>query len=308
MTALFTLQFTLTETHVGGAGAIGAVDLPIVREATTGLPFLPETALKGVARDAAAAGPHGVGHVDDLFGPRGDGTDLRAGELVFTQGHLLLYPLRCLQRPFVYATSSLLLSRLDRVTRAFGVALPGQKEQDAWRSLLHDSDEVRVGSTFGPTALVLEDSPFATLVKDGDAAGPVGRLGALLALWMPGDEGDTGKRIQADLVVLPDAALAAIVSRAAPVRARIRLDKGSGTTSGDDGNLWYEEMLPSDCLFWSVVSERDAKRQLPKRPVETFSADILPALRQTQIGGGASTGHGRIWWWAPGATPPGGAR
>ncbi|MCC7020930.1 MAG: type III-B CRISPR module RAMP protein Cmr4 [Ardenticatenales bacterium] len=287
MTSLLTLQYTLTETHVGGAGAVGAVDLPIVREATTGLPFLPDTALKGVARDAGDRVKN-EDLVNRLFGPTGEGTELHAGSLVFTQGHLLAYPLRSLQRPYVYATCSLLLSRLDRLARAFGITLSNAK---AWQGLLADDAAVRVGTAFAPKALLLESCPFGSLRPDA----AVDALGDVLRGWMPADEGETGGRVKADLVVVPDADFTALVGSAAPVRARIRLDPETGTTSGTSGNLWYEEMLPTDCLFWSLISERDERQN--GKAVHDFQTLLMPSLRHTQIGGGMTTGHGRIWWW-----------
>ena len=45
--------YLLAPTHVGTGQAAGAVDLPIARERHTGHPYLPATALKGVARDVA---------------------------------------------------------------------------------------------------------------------------------------------------------------------------------------------------------------------------------------------------------------
>ena len=43
--------YTLTPTHCGTGQAAGAVDLPIAREAHTGLPLIPASSLKGIARD-----------------------------------------------------------------------------------------------------------------------------------------------------------------------------------------------------------------------------------------------------------------
>jgi CRISPR-associated protein Cmr4 len=282
MNTWLTFQYTLTETHLGGAGADGATDLPIVREANTDLPFLPDTALKGVARHLAGEGPT----TDSLFG-----SHKGVGKLTFTQGHLLLYPLRSLQRPYVYATSPLLLARLDRMLRAFfkdrpPLVVPKELLSDSRRArvtrdALHAKDLVVEGVAFGAAdvELSLEAQRFAK---------------ALAALFPMGEEG-TARRVELDLVVLPDADLVHLLRTAPPVRARIALDDNTKTTSGEGGNLWYEEMLPSDCLFWSVMSLRDARLADPV-------ATLFGQLAQCQIGAGESTGHGRCWWWAAGGS------
>ncbi len=40
-----------TSTHPGMGQMVGAVDLPVARERTTGYPMIPSTALKGALRD-----------------------------------------------------------------------------------------------------------------------------------------------------------------------------------------------------------------------------------------------------------------
>lgn len=308
MNAWLTLLYTLTETHLGGAGtAAGGIDLPIAREATTDLPFLPETALKGVVREAAERAearevdPRRASELlgwvgkDDLRGrvsqdkgrPRDDGEDAHVGVMTLTQGHLLLYPLRSLQRPFVYATSSLLLTRLVRLTQAFGVPL----DTKAWVGLLKDSSTVRTASLDkGP--LVLEQLAF----REGEVAQDpaVAALGKAIAGWFGQEErGPTGARVSQDLVVLPDLELLQLLRNAAPVRARVKLNERK-TTTGAGGNLWYEEMLPSDCLFWSVL----ALGVRAKEDLAPTVDSLLQRLRHTQIGAGESTGHGRCWWWS----------
>lgn len=304
MTSWLTFQYTLTETHVGGSGAVGATDLPIAREATTDLPFLPDTALKGVARDWAERlkdeGKLSATDLRNLLGwvpKKGEDTGetpSSVGALSFTQGHLLLYPLRSLRRPFVYATSALLLGRMARLARAFG--LDGAVDSAKWKGLLADADGVRVASkNLDKTPLALEGTMFG---KDKVAHDEVATA---LAKWiadrLPEKETETAAWIRRDLVVLPDADLVALLRAAPPVRARVSLNDHK-TTTGEGGNLWYEEMLPSDCLFWSVVSLQPRRKDLDLKPQMDV---LLRELGQTQLGGGESTGHGRCWWFV-GAT------
>ena len=104
----------------------------------------------------------------------------------------------------------------------------------------------------GDTAdLVIEDLVYTSDI--GESV-DVASLGKALAGLLPAEEEDTRARFEKNLVVLPDEDFAALVRRL-PVRARIKLDEKK-TTSGDDGNLWYEEQVPADCLFVSFVGAR----------------------------------------------------
>ena len=81
-----------------------------------------------------------------------------------------------------------------------------------------------------------------------------------------------------------------MLARRLPVRARIKLGENK-TTSGDDGNLWYEEHVPSDCLFVSMIGARRGKmgalEKLQRRG---------DALEVSQIGGNETVGEGICFW------------
>ena len=299
MSAWLTLLYTLTETHVGGSGASGATDLPIARESTTDLPFVPDTALKGVARDVAEEHMD-RGVVDRLFGhgpndaaDTANASDSRAGQLSVAQGTMLLYPLRSLQRPYLYATSALLLDRLVRLTNAFELGLTNA---NAWAALLKDADHVRVASKrLHGAPLVMEGMAFgAGEVKHEPAAT---ELAKAVAGWFTGaSRTPTAQRVEDDLVVLPDVDMLHLVRTATPVRARIRLNERK-TTTGDQGNLWYEEMLPSDCLLWSIFGLPSRTKGDDRTAAVGDLEKLIPKLDCVQIGGGETTGHGRCWWW-----------
>ncbi len=299
MNTWFTLLYTLTETHVGGAGNEGAVDLPIVRESTTGLPFLPDTALKGVARDRGEK-VLDKKVVADLFGPDGINKEeeARAGKVVFTQGTLLSFPLRSLMRPYLHATCPLLLDRMDRLVRGFGATLP---QRDAWSNLLKQnaSNVLVADSGLAGKPLILEGAGWLgdQVVHSQEATSLAGVLGG----WFPKEEEATAERMKGGLVILPDADFIALVRGAPPVRARIRLGENK-TTADVGGNLWYEEMLPTDCLFWSLWSLRQPHAR-NDGVIAAIENTLFKEKWNTQIGAGETTGHGRCWWWKAELSP-----
>ncbi|MDX1982667.1 MAG: RAMP superfamily CRISPR-associated protein, partial [Bryobacteraceae bacterium] len=75
------------------------------------------------------------------------------------------------------------------------------------------------------------------------------------------------------------------------------------TGTEEEGNLWYEEYLPADCLFVSLIGER-RQRQRPNRPSPSAKASLKDlkkepgrqALKVVQIGGNETVGHGLCYW------------
>ena len=290
MPALVTGILTLTPTHPGSGQASAAVDLPIARDPTTGFPILPATALKGVARAALEA--IDADFVKKAFGPElGPGSNevLVAGTLVFGEGQLLLYPLRALHRPVVYATCPLLLQRWDRSLRAFGG--PGARAafyaaRDAVRETGAEQGAEAAAAVAPTGALVIED---VALPKSAvRALKEPEKLATYLGSFLPPEEADLAAELKAGLVVLSDELFARVLRRAIPVQTRIRLNDQK-TTTGGGGNLWYEEYLPPEVLFGVVIGERSGG-------AVTALEGRFKRLNLVQVGGNETVGMGRVAW------------
>ncbi len=308
--ALLTMIYTLSPTHCGTGQAAGAVDLPIARESHTGFPLLPATSLKGVARDIVAgisgASSAGKEDVKRLFGPETTEAELNAGELLFTEGRLIAYPVRSLNRPFFHVTCPLVIERLGRDLRIMG---HGDFLPKGWtRSSLLDGRAAALADPIGEgEPLVLEDlvyQPDEVVQLTGARA-----LAESIATLFPHGEEDTRERFISSLVVIPDVDFQDLISRVIPVRARIRLNDRKTTTGGgingggDSGNLWYEELIPSDCLFVSFIGER--RQRVPPNSRGNSSSlkptDVLwhrygQDMTIMQIGGNETVGNGLCWW------------
>ena len=102
---------------------------------------------------------------------------------------------------------------------------------------------------------------------------------------------DTAKRLRSHLAVLHDDDFTHFVRNATEVVARVGLDYDTKTVR--DKALFYEEYLPAETLFYSLVLCSDSR--LKSQP--SSAAAILQWLRcqvpQTlQIGGGETVGKG----------------
>lgn len=283
-------MYTETPLHAGTGQSTGTVDLPIQRERHTGFPLIPATSLKGSLRERAERGwqDHEAAVVDALFGPLAKGSaELHAGALALTDARLLAFPMRSLSDVFVWVTCPLALGRLQRDLRLVGMAArlagdgppPGQA--------------VAGSRQFGGRPLVLEDLSYTVSIDHRWAAVATELAGLLPA-------GDAHRvyrdRFRDHLVLLSDDDFAYCVQHATEVSARIKLNERK-TTSGDGGNLWYEETLPADCLLYTLLrAEQPRTRNGPLSSSRDVRARLLSLLEGEpgflQVGGNETVGHG----------------
>lgn len=300
--ALLTAIYTLSPTHCGTGQTTGAVDLPIARDAATGLPILPPTSLKGVARDyAARSGKLKQWTIEKLFGPKlksNEDANLSAGMLSFTEGQLIAYPARALARPYLHVTSPALLERLRRLLAA--VELDDFFPQSWAQPRPEDSQAFVADPELNGQTLVVEDVVFES--HEVGHFQPLTDLGQQLAGLIPSDLIEDAETWAKGLVLLPDRELVDLVDRAIPVQARIQLNDNKTSN-----NLWYEENLPSDCLFMSLVGEQrhpatgnsDTKADESKPNGQNLDdlRRVWPeALSVVQIGGNETVGQGVCAW------------
>lgn len=232
---------------------------------------------------------------------RSGGTD--PGSLVFTDARLLLLPMRCLQRSFVYVTSPFLIDRLVRDMRAFGIEVPKALEAPSWQQVGQEGALVTDGALASLNALVIEDRVYT---KDKVRHVPaLAGVAEALGVLVPEAEGVARGRLKTHLVVIRDEELKDLCQEAVPVVARTQLTDGKTTdkwwdpadpTRPQSGNLWYQEQLPSDCLFYAIITSRAGAEPLSKLRKDAEK------LRRVQIGGGETVGLGQCWWQV---TPPG---
>lgn len=285
------LVFFLAETpvHAGGSESLGAVDLPIQRESTTGLPVIWGQSLKGALRQAArdageqggwsapqqeavfgSAPPGSSGEVADDEGVRGS---LTKGSVSVGDAQLLLFPAATLRNAFAWVTSPLLLSRLGRKATL-----------------------LRAGNT----------DALAVHVPDGRSVGTAGWkgeqvLGAFIENVTPNPDADrigaalsrvvcprsvafdyTRTKMSADVVVTHDEVLKGLTQMGTDIVARVQLKPDEKTVK----NLFYSEHLPAETVLAAVLAG---------------PADHLRALvallddQPLQLGGDETIGKGVLW-------------
>jgi len=267
--------------HVGSGEKDGVVDLPIQREAHNGWPVIFGSSLKGAMRSAASLPDKDPGLLT-LFGPEhfanGSSADkIYAGALMISDARLLWLPVRSLTTHTRYLCCPAILRRLladmARANQPQNLKIPVVSELNA---LSAEED-------FGDY-LYLEEYAFSQQYSPD------------LVPWCElfSRFCDLGKaEIARQLTVITDDQFAYLCQSAIPLHPHIALDYA--TKRVVDGALWYEEALPPETLFYTLLAATQARDGQ-----DLSAAQILQQARDRlfgqhpylQVGGNESTGMG----------------
>lgn len=298
--------YTITPMHAGSGSATGAVDLPIQRERHTGRPIVQSSGVKGALRDAVEQKIcydwkqanyktkqdciNKTTEICAIFGSEhetnenGDRID-QAGALSVSDAKVLLFPVRSSHAPFLYVTCPSILRQLNSDLKIVGKRTLGEIAKinqelgfGLGKDLVNKAAETK-GVILEDMKIDIKEYPEAVNFQEG-----------LLPFANP-----YGDDILKKTVLLSDDDFNYIIESTCPVQTRIKLGPG-GTTSESGGNLWYQELLPSDTLMYSVVF-LSAERKIQENAITADHLydwlkknENLP--KHIQMGGDASLGRG----------------
>jgi CRISPR-associated protein Cmr4 len=265
--------FAETSLHPGTGQTAGAIDLPVAREVTTSYPVVVGSSLKGALRDKAEQS-WGIGNnkVNAVFG-----SESAAGTLAVTDARLLLLPLRSLNGHYKWATCPYILERYIRDMKLAGIIADMVSIPEPVAGKAAALDDKR---------LYLEELAFDTVKTD------LALLANEISRLIPHES--VKKRLAGSLVVLNDNDFAYFAKYGLQVNARNVLNDKTKTSR----NLWYEETLSPDTLFYAMMLARSGHDESIKDMIELFGQN--PYL---QVGGNETVGQG---WCAISCLPPGG--
>lgn len=278
------LLHALSPLHAGTGQAADVIDLPIARMASTGIPIVPGSSVKGVVRDAAAVrgGPGGADNVAAVFGPPTDSASEHAGALMVGDARLLALPVRSYKGTFAWATSPLLLSLAARDLKQSGwTTLPAVPRPNPLSACLPEKSVLKHGER-----VYLQD-----LDLPATADGLVDQWAAVLAAAVGADL-DFASRF----LVVDDETMTFLFETATQIDTRVRLAPQTRTVA--KGALWVEESLPPETLLIGIMTaDRSRRANIDMDPDAVLDA-ALPDQAFLQFGGKATVGRGwsRLLW------------
>ena len=270
----------LTGLHPGSGTALGVVDLPVQRERHTDWPLIPGSSLKGVMRAECTGSNREDADVLAVFGPELGAASDHAGAVAFSDARILAFPVRSLTGVFAWVTCHDVLNRLKRDLGLVGGGFPEVQPVERDRAAcVEDSPLIAHDGR-----LMLEEFEFS---HDGGA----GEIANWIAERTVEDAG-TQDRLRKHLTILHNDDFTHFARNATEVIARVGLDYERKTVR--EGALFYEEYLPAETIFYSLVMCSDSRRRDSQL---SSAAEILDWLRANvpktlQIGGGETVGKG----------------
>ena len=279
-----------TPLHMGTGTTISFVDLPIAREKHTGYPVMPASGIKGVLRDfARRQWKDDDKKVELVFGPEEKPEDF-ASCVTFTDGRILLLPVRSLKGIFAWVTSPFILKRLakDVAIADSGFNLPVE-------GLQISDEEVLVCNNSKITfdeKVVLEDYEFNAKKDAKDFADK------LYYLLMKGFSSLSLRallsKLPEKLAILSDDAFSEMSTVAMEIATRIKIDYIKGTV--EEGALFTEEAVPSESIFYNLAlftkPHKDNEGFKSAEDVMEAIKELLKGNRLIQFGGDATLGRG----------------
>ena len=283
--------------HVGVGQAFGDVDLPVVREAATGFPVIPGSALKGSLRRAhwrhlgGETGEDGAAKIYDdekmLFGT----TDAAAGGLIIGDAQIVFLPMRCLGEAFVLLTCPLLLNRACRSFKRTGKEFPFNLAGDLQALTGHEADKDALYGQ-GSQLLMIEELPF-----DGSAVGAIPscmakQMPEFIKALLPEADAHEAQTLASRVAIVQDEIFSYFTRFALPVRTRNSLDEVTKIVK--DGFLWSEEYVPPESILMAVIADRDWSDEATD-PLGKLASLINDGLKGfLQIGGNETVGQGIV--------------
>jgi CRISPR-associated protein Cmr4 len=287
------LLFLYAETpvHAGADSSLGALDLPIQREVTTGFPIIKAESLKGALRERFRPEK---GQPKDrwlsVFGaeppaPGNRADKLRPGSLRVHEAQLVAFPVPTLTRTFAWVTSPLARARLERKA---GLAGLSARAGDGARAAVGPQGPECLTAGKNQKNLVL--GPYAVSATHDPATGLWASQFPEMALPDTDEMTFFKQKLTTDLFVCSDELLGALSRDCAPIATRIQLatgeDKDHPRKTVQHGPF-QSEYLPAESILAALL-ECDDPGHLD------YVCDGLDN-KVLRLGGDETLGKGLLW-------------
>lgn len=268
--------FLIAETplHVGSGSDLGVIDLPIQRERYTNFPKIEASSIKGAIRSTFS--DEKIKEI--LFGPE-DG-DLHAGSLGFTDGRILLFPVKSMKGLFAWITCQKVLFKFKEEMERCDISLPEVPEE----VVVTDPSDLIVKDS----KIILEE--FAFKVRPDPVC-------TEWAKWLSENVFKSHpnwwkEKILNNLVILDDDSFRDFTTHSTEVITRNKIDSKTGTVP--TGALFSEEFLPTDSVLYFLllginVFKKTKEIDSLDKAISTFFSNLKEII---QIGGDSTLGKG----------------
>lgn len=256
-----------TSLHPGAEQSTGVVDLPVARESSTGYPVIVGSSLKGALKDMVRQRQKdsGTNNIEkEIFGEQNN-----SGVVAVTDARLLLLPIRSLTGHFKLVTCPYLLDRFKRDMELAGLEC-SFSVPPVWNGQ----------ALMLPVAteqLFLEELSFEVEACEGQLPPIIDAIRRLIR------HNSVQARLEEQLVLVSNDDFKYFASYGLQVNARNELNNETKTSK----NLWYEETIPADSVFYGILMERSGRKELLD-----YVKSFFKERPYIQVGGNETIGQG----------------
>lgn len=257
----------LTNMHVGsGDISFAVIDNLVQRDPVTGYPVIFSSSIKGALREFfTQGGKQSAEFINYVFGGSPSEKESRSGAYKFFGAYPLSIPVRSNIKPFFRATCPAVIKEFRDTFKQFEVNISIGTEIETFLDVLNEtSPEKAKPFVFEELGEDVRIENFQAHYEDINVSPITAVFGGNLALF----HDDDFKEFCTDL----------------PVIARNYLE------NGESKNLWYEEIVPRQTLFYFVVATPESEAQETLNYDKEFGGDLTENL--IQIGANATIGYG----------------
>ncbi|WNS77427.1 type III-B CRISPR module RAMP protein Cmr4 [Bacillus sp. DTU_2020_1000418_1_SI_GHA_SEK_038] len=285
------LLHAITSVHAGSGSEIGLVDLPIQREQHTGFPKIESSSLKGAIRYTVEQRlqSEDAEKFELVFGSSPNmkaDNESQSSAIAFSDARVLLFPVKSMRGIFAWITCPYVLNRFYNE-----MAINGTKKRVFSEIQPNSVSSNKLIVSEGK--IVLEEYAFS--VEENSVTK---QIADELANYI---QQDFSADVRDRIVILGDDDFNDFVRLSTEVNARIKINSETGIV--DKGALWYEENVPPETIFYSILytgNVRGAGTDDMKTAadVEAFLVDEMRFPAVFQLGGNSTLGHGmlrKIW-------------
>jgi len=285
----------ITSIHPGTGSGVGVIDMPVQRERHTGFPIIQGSSVKGSLR---AIFPNDNKYKTEIFGPENENTDENSysqntskaktetknpenenadenaysSAASFSDARIFAYPIRSLKGVFAWVTCPEVIRRVN-FELGNNFKIPQVVEQ-----------QIICGDTIiiNQNKVVLEEYDFNK--TNGTIDTNLINFGKEF-FSNKNDKNSFASRF----AIISDDDFAHFVRNATEISTRIALEKDRKVTK--DGALFYEEFLPAETLFYSLIVFQNSNKNKDNTADKLANAFSLP-YKTVQFGGDETIGKG----------------
>lgn len=287
-----TWMHCITPLHHGAGQGLGYIDRPLLREATTGFPYVQGSTVKGMLRAQAKECGSFSAKVDEWFGKEPDKSQVEGGQgrLCFHDLQLLLLPVSSLAGIFAWTTCPFVLRRLYRWLPQLKALGP-----KSLKDVVEKVCQLEVPSKkIAPNNGCLDCNGFyqlgeLSLEKCGGQGWQkdVAELADGLALALFPEDPQSKQFFTSRFALLSDEDFALLSKRATQVEANIKINEWGVT---EQGSLRYTESLPIETVMATMFSWDSQKNDCEAKQVN----DFIRSQPIIQLGGDETKGKGIV--------------